>query len=122
MIEPNFHPNLTFWARPEGSTSVCISAILRLEKDFLIQTLKVNFHVRLCCAFLSVLVSENAWPKRTEKRKTKFYRNTVAANAIAGAVTLVRTALSLNDIYSNLMHIQRLVDTNKSSLLLKNYF
>ncbi len=63
---------------------------------------------RLSC----VLVSENAWPKR----KAKFYRNSVAANDIAGAVTLVRTALSLNDIYSNLMHIQRLVDTNKSSL------
>jgi hypothetical protein len=94
---------------------VCISAILRLEKDFLIQTFKVSFHVRLCCAFLRVLrcvlVSENAWPKR----KAKFYRNCEAANAIAGAVTLVRTAVSLNDISSNLIHIKILVDTNKSS-------
>ena len=68
-----------------------------------------------------VLVSENAWPKRTEKRKAKFYRNSVAANAIAGAVTLVRT-VSLNDIYSNLIHIKILADTNKLSFITQKLF
>jgi hypothetical protein len=79
----------------------------------------------MLCVFARLrcgLVSENAWPKRSEKRKTKFYRISDAANAIAGAVTLVRKALSLNDIYSNLIHIKILADTNKLSFITQKLF